>query len=520
MKLLRSTFVIGGFTAISRVLGFIREMLLAAALGAGPVAEAFVVAFRFPNLFRRFFAEGAFNSAYVPLYSRTLEGDGEAEARTFARDTLSVMIVVLAALTVLAQIFMPWIMRVIAPGFLDDPGLFGVAVLFTQITMPYLLLVSLTAMMGGTLNAHDRFALSAAAPIALNVIMVAVLLLAPDDPQTTGLWITIAVPVSGVVQAAMLYWGCRRSGIGLALRVPRLTPKVKRLIWLGVPGAIAGGVTQINIVISQLIATLQDGAVALLYFADRLYQLPLGVIGIAMGVALLPMLSKRLRAGDDAGAKDTLNRALEISMALTLPATAALIAMPGLLVEGLFQRGAFTAENAVATKLAVQAFAVGLPAFVLIKVFSPGFFAREDTATPMKFAAVSMVLNVVIGAAAFFWIREFAPDRGHVGLAGATALAGWVNAALLAVFLARRGGFSPDKRFFSALPGLVNAALVAGGVMAGLEFARPLIVEMALGSRLLAAILASAAGGIIYLVFALALRGLRVSELRNAFRRG
>lgn len=520
MRLLRSTFVIGGFTAISRVLGFLREMLLAAALGTGPVAEAFVVAFRFPNLFRRFFAEGAFNAAYIPLYSRTLEGEGRDEARQFARDTLSVMIVALSALTVAAQIFMPWIIRGIAPGFVDEPGLFEMTVLFTQITMPYLLLVSLTAMMGGTLNAHDRFVVPAAAPIALNIIMIGVLLAAPSNPETTGLWITIAVPASGIIQAAMLYWGCRRAGIRLGLRVPRLTPKVRRLIVLGVPGAIAGGVTQINIVISQLIATLQDGAVALLYYADRLYQLPLGVIGIAMGVALLPMLSRRLKAGDDQGAMDATNRAVEISMALTLPATAALLAMPGLLVEGLFQRGAFTAEDSQATWLAVQAFAVGLPAFVLIKVFSPGFFAREDTLTPMKFAAVSMVLNIVIGAAAFFWIREFAPDRGHVGLAAATSFAGWVNAGLLAVFLARRGALTPDKRLKRALPRLLLAAILTGGAMYALTLYADVMTQWLLGSRLLTAIAASGIGLAAYGVFAMITGGLRISELRHAFARG
>lgn len=520
MRLLRSTFVIGGFTAISRVLGFLREILLAAALGTGPVAEAFVVAFRFPNLFRRFFAEGAFNAAYIPLYSRTLEGEGRDEARRFARDTLSVMIVTLSALTIVSQIFMPVIIRGIAPGFVDEPGLFEMTVLFTQITMPYLLLVSLTAMMGGTLNAHDRFALSAAAPIALNIVMIGVLLVAPRNPETTGLWITIAVPVSGVVQAIMLYWGCRRSGIRLGLRVPRLTPKVRRLIVLGVPGAIAGGVTQINIVISQLIATLQDGAVALLYYADRLYQLPLGVIGIAMGVALLPTLSKRLKAGDDQGAMDATNRAVEISMALTLPAAAALLVMPGLLVEGLFQRGAFTAEDSQATKLAVQAFALGLPAFVLIKVFSPGFFAREDTMTPMKFAAVSMVLNIVIGAAAFFWIRDFAPDRGHVGLAAATSIAGWVNAGLLAFFLARRSGLDIDKRLKRALPRLLVSAVLAGGVMYALTLYREPMTDLLIGSRLLTAVAASGIGLVAYSLFAILTGGLRISELRHAFVRG
>jgi len=520
MRLLRSTFVIGGFTAISRILGFLREMLLASALGTGPVAEAFVVAFRFPNLFRRFFAEGAFNSAFIPLYSRTLEGEGRSEAQQFARDTLSVLIVVLAVLTVLAQIFMPLIIRGIAPGFVDEPGLFEMTVLFTQITMPYLLLVSLTAMMGGTLNAHDRFAVSAAAPIALNILMIGVLLAAPSDAETTGLWIAIAVPVSGIVQAGMLYWGCRRAGIQLSLRLPRLTPKVRRLIVLGVPGAFAGGVTQINIVISQLIATIQDGAVALLYYADRLYQLPLGVIGIAMGVALLPALSKHLKAGDDQGANDATNRAMEISMALTLPATAALIAMPGLLVEGLFQRGAFTAEDAEATWLAVQAFAIGLPAFVLIKVFSPGFFAREDTLTPMIFAAISMALNIIIGAAAFFWIREFAPDRGHVGLAAATSFAGWVNAGLLAFFLARRGAFNLDKRLKRALPRLVIAAVLAGGAMYGLAQYSEMLTGWMLNSRLLAAIAASGIGLFAYSIFAMVTGGVRISELRAALARG
>lgn len=520
MKLLRSTFVIGGLTAVSRVLGFVREMLLAAALGTGPVANAFVIAFRFPNLFRRFFAEGAFNSAYVPLYARTLEGEGAGEAQSFARDTLSMMVVVLSVLTVTAQIFMPAIMRLIAPGFLDDPGLFEMAVVFTQITMPYLMLISLTAMMGGTLNAHDRFALSAAAPIALNVIMVSVLLMAPNEPETIGLWITIAVPVSGLVQAALLYWGCRRAGIRLSLRLPRLTPKVRRLIVLGVPGAIAGGVTQINIVISQLIATFQDGAVALLYYADRLYQLPLGVIGIAMGVALLPTLSKRLRGGDETGAAETLNRAIEISLALTLPATAALLAMPGLLVEGLFQRGAFTAADAESTRLAVQVFALGLPAFVLIKVFSPGFFAREDTATPMKFAAVSMVLNIAVGAALFFWIREFAPDRGHVGLAAATSLAGWANAGLLGYFLARRGGFAPDARLARTLPRLLLATVIAGAAMAVMELYRTDLLPVALDSRLFMAVLASGVGSAIYGIAALVTRGVRISELRSAFSRG
>ncbi|MEE2565429.1 murein biosynthesis integral membrane protein MurJ [Hyphobacterium marinum] len=520
MRLLRSTAVIGILTMGSRVLGLVREMLLAAALGAGPVAEAFVVAFRFPNLFRRFFAEGAFNSAFVPLYSRRMEAEGEDSARNFAREVMSVLLVTLGVLTIAAELAMPWIMRALAPGFLDDPGKFELTVLFTQITMPYLMLMSLTAMLGGVLNAHGKFGLAAAAPILLNIVLIAVLVTAPESEADTGLRLTIGVTASGVLQAALLWWGCKRAGIGFPLRWPRLTPGVKRLIVLGVPGAIAAGVTQINITISQIIASLQDGAVALLYYADRLYQLPLGVIGIAMGVALLPALSKRLGAGDEQGAANAMNRALEISMGLTLPATIALIVMPNFLVEGLFMRGAFTGDNAAATALAVQAFAVGLPAFVLIKVFSPGFFAREDTATPMRYAAISMVVNIAVGAGLFFLIRETHPGLGHVGLAAATSVAGWLNALMLGWQLARRGGLSFDKRLIGRLPSLTLSAVAMGGFVAYAASQADLITTYTFDSRFLAVFAVAAAGLAVYGVFALLTRAIRISELRDAFARG
>jgi putative peptidoglycan lipid II flippase len=520
MRLLRSTAVIGILTMGSRVLGLVREMLLAAALGAGPIAEAFVVAFRFPNLFRRFFAEGAFNSAFVPLYARRMEAEGEASARNFAREVMSVLLVVLSVLTIIAELSMPWIMRALAPGFLDDPGKFELTVVFTQITMPYLMLMSLTAMMGGVLNAHGRFALAAAAPILLNIVLVAILATAPDDEIATGYRLTIGVTLSGALQALLLWWGCKRAGIGFPLRWPRLTPGVKRLFVLGVPGAIAAGVTQINITISQIIASLQDGAVALLYFADRLYQLPLGVIGIAMGVALLPALSKRLGAGDDQGAANAMNRALEISMGLTLPATIALLVMPNFLVEGLFMRGAFTAENANATALAVQAFAVGLPAFVLIKVFSPGFFAREDTATPMKFAAFSMLANIIVGAGLFFYIRQTHPDLGHVGLAAATSLAGWINALMLGWRLTQKGGLSFDRRLMGRLPSLLVSAVAMGGFVAFASSHADTVTRHALDSRFFAVAIVSLGGLAFYGLFAMITGAIRISELRDAFSRG
>ncbi|MDG1417227.1 MAG: murein biosynthesis integral membrane protein MurJ [Maricaulis sp.] len=519
MRLLRSTAVVGAMTMGSRVLGFVRDILLAAALGAGPVADAFVVALRIPNLFRRWFAEGAFNAAFVPLYSRRMEEEGGGAADDFASDVLSVLIVTLGVLVVGSQLAMPWLMRLMAPGFLDDPDKFGLTVLFTQITMPYLLLMSLTAMVGGALNARDKFAAAAGAPILLNVVLISLLYWAPLDQALTGRNISIGVTASGVLQALMLFWAARRAGVKLKLGFPKLTPGVKRLIVLGVPGAVAAGVTQINITISQIVASFQDGAVSLLYYADRLYQLPLGVIGIAMGVALLPMLTKRIRANDTQGAANAMNRAVEISMALTLPAAAALAVMPNFLAEGLFMRAEFTIEHARGVAYAVLAFALGLPAFVMIKVLSPSYFAREDTATPMRFAGISMIINVVLGVGAFWLVRQYWPNLGHVGLAAATSVAGWVNALLLLRGVVASGGLIIDERLKSRGPRiLVSAVGMAVVVGYGAQYS-DVLTELAFGSRLLALLVLTGIGGITYCALALVTGALKPSEIRQALKR-
>ncbi|MFS2316426.1 murein biosynthesis integral membrane protein MurJ [Maricaulis sp. D1M11] len=536
MRLLRSSAVVGGFTMGSRILGFVRDIFIAAVLGTGPVAEAFFVALRFPNLFRRLFAEGAFNAAFVPMYARTLEQDGRETALALLREILSVMVMVLSVFVVVSMIVMPWLMYVIAPGFgMDEDGQrFSLAVIFTQITMPYILLMSITAMMGGVLNSHDRFVVAAAAPIILNIVLISILAWSmnragiglaealTNEPvevagaQRFGLYLCIGVTISGLLQGLFLYAGCRRLGVKLSLIRPRLTPGVKRLVVLGVPGAIAAGVTQINIIVSQQIASFQDGAVALLYYADRLYQLPLGVIGIAMGVALLPTLTKRLRADDTQGAANAMNRALEISMALTLPAAMAMLVMPNFLVSGLFQRGEFDASDALGTALAVQAFAVGLPAFVLIKVFAPGFFAREDTKTPMRFAATSMMVNVVAGVAMFWGIRQLFPDFAHVGLAAATSFAGWINAVLLMRALRKDGGLDPDARLKDRMP-RVALAVIGMGIVVGLAevFASDL-TALFFNVKLLALIVVTGAGTAVYGVLAIVTGALRPSEILDS----
>ena len=514
MRLLRSSAIVGVFTLASRLLGFAREILLAAAIGAGPIADAFFTAFQFPNLFRRVFAEGAFNSAFVPLYAGRVETEGEAEARAFARDVLSVLATFMFAFVIAAQIAMPWLMYALGPGFVGNPGLFNMAVLLTQITMPYLLMMSVSAMLSGILNSHEKFAAAAAAPVLLNLILIGILWFGDAAPETMVLWLSIGITVSGVVQTAWLWLACRRTGIRLGFRIPKLTPGVRRLIVLGVPGALAAGVTQINIMITGSIATLQEGARSWLYYADRLYQLPLGVIGIAMGVALLPTLSKRLRAGDDTGAADTMNRALEISMGLTLPAAIALAVIPDFIITGLYQRGAFTALDAQMASSALTAFAFGLPAFVLIKVLSPGFFARQDTATPMKFATVGVVVNIVLGLTLFF------SPVGFVGLAIATATAGWINAVLLGFVLHRRGLLVLDSRLKSKTVRIAIASAAMGIAVMLMATQRDLVATWTGGSTLLALIFVVAAGGAVYAVLALVTGAVRIAELRKAMKRG
>lgn len=449
-------------TLISRVLGFVRDMLIAGVLGTGVVADAFFVAFRFPNLFRRLFAEGAFNAAFVPLFSKRLEGEGAAAAREFAQEAFAALTAALLILTAVAEITMPGLMYAIAPGFADTPDKFDLAVKLTRIAFPYLLCVSLVALFSGVMNALGRFALAAFAPVLLNIVFIAVLaalsLAGTRETEQAGEALAWAVFAGGVAQLALLLWGARRMGMLLRPRRPRLTEGVRRLVALGIPGVIAGGITQVNILIGTIIASLQDHAVSWLYYADRIYQLPLGLVGIAIGVVLLPDLSRRLRAEDGDGALHSQNRSLELSLMLTLPAAIALMVVPAPIIQVLFERGAFTASDTPATAAALAAFATGLPAFVMVKVFSPGFFAREDTKTPMYFAGASVVVNIV-GSLALFWFI------GHVGIAVATSLAGWVNAMLLAVTLMRNGHFSVDQTFRRRLIPMVVSCVGMGIVL-------------------------------------------------------
>ncbi|HWT31579.1 MAG TPA: murein biosynthesis integral membrane protein MurJ, partial [Propylenella sp.] len=461
MSLIRQFTSVGGATLTSRLLGFVRETLIAAALGAGPVADAFYAAFRFPNLFRRLFAEGAFNAAFIPLFARTLEGEGDAAARKFAEDVLAALVLVLAALTAIVMIATPLIVTLIAPGFTSDAAKFDLTVELFRVMFPYLVCMSLTAMLSGVLNAYRRFFVAALAPTLLNVITIAALVGAIHlglEGQAVGRLLSWSVLVAGVAQLLMVVIAARLIGFTVRLRRPRLTPGVKRLLWLAAPAAAAGGITQINLFVGQIIASTKDGAIAVLQYADRVYQLPLGVVGVAIGVVLLPELARALRAGQQREAARTQNRALEFGLFLTLPAAVALAIIAREIVRVLYERGAFLPETTASTANALAVFGLGLPAFVMIKVFTPGYFAREDTRTPMLFAAVSIAVNVAVAITLF-------PRIAEVGIATAEALAGWTNAALLFLFLTRRGHFSADAALKHSLPRLVLAAAIMGGAL-------------------------------------------------------
>ncbi|MCF6197916.1 MAG: murein biosynthesis integral membrane protein MurJ [Hyphomicrobiaceae bacterium] len=518
MKLFKSFATVGVFTLMSRVLGFVRDIMIAAVLGTGPVAEAFVVAFRFPNLFRRLFAEGAFNSAFIPLFAKRLEGEGRAQAKLFAEQSMAVLIFALIVVTALAEIFMPFLMLGMAGGFSDTPEKFDLAVLLTRITMPYLLFVSLLALFSGILNAFHKFAAAAAAPVILNLVFIAALagmaVINLGNTEQAGVVLAWAVSIGGLLQLLAVMVAAKKIGMALKLRLPRLTPGVKRLLKLGIPGVIAGGVVQINIVIGTLIASMQDQAVAWLYYADRLYQLPLGVVGIAIGVVLLPDISRLLRAGKDEAAHDSQNRSMEFSLLLTLPAAVALAVVPQPLIQVLFERGHFGAHDTQMVGMALMAFAFGLPAFVLIKVFQPGFFAREDTKTPMVFATISIAVNIVVSLALF-------PYMGHIGIAIATTAAGWINAGLLWVTLSRRGHYALDAKARKAIPRILFASLLMGGALyAGLpvlapwlDRAQPFLVQAgALGALVMA-------GVFIYFFIAALIGAFRVGALKSKLRR-
>jgi len=518
VRLLRNAGVVSGLTLLSRLLGLVREMFTAAYLGAGPIADTFFQALTVPNTFRRVLAEGAFNAAFVPLYAGELEKHGREEADAFMREALSGLVAVTLLIVIVFQVAAPWLAYVFFPGAAGDPDLMALAALLLQLTMPYLLCMAVTALLSGALNSHGKFAAPTASQLLFSVVLIAILAADFAEGERLAFWLSVGVTASGLLQAGFLWIAAVRGGLKPTVRLPRLTPRVKRLLELGVPGAVAAGTIQINVLVTSSIATLEAGARSWLNYAERLYQLPLGVIGIAMGVALLPNLTRRLRAGDEAGGAFAMNRALEVSLAFTLPAAAAFLLIPDFLVSGLLERGRFTAQDTAATALVLVIFAIGLPSFILVKVLSPGFFAREDTKTPMRFSLAAVALNFILAVSLFFG------GLGYAGLAIATTTAGWLQAGLLAATLARRGDLVLDARLIGRAPRIALAAGLMGAavwVMARYEtsWATPLA---SLVGGLLAPVIGLVAviglGVTVYAAACFATGALKLAELRDALR--
>lgn len=441
--MLKAFFQVGSATFLSRILGFIRDILIAAALGSGPVADAFFVAFRFPNLFRRIFAEGAFNSAFIPLFAGKLESDGHDAARRYGENIFATLSFILILLSILIEISMPLFMWLNAPGFKANPAQFELTILYSRVMFPFLACMSIMAMLSGMLNSKGKFALAAFAPSIMNMVLILILFLTLNfsslSVSNIALLMSWGVLLAGVLQVILLIYAAHKQNFAFDFKFPRINHEFKELFKLAIPGIIAGGIVQINIFVGTIIASQSKGAVSYLYYADRLYQLPLGVIGIGMGVVILPILSRQFTAKNWKNVHHYLDKSIELAMAFTLPAAVALFLIPDELIKILFERGAFDENATNASADALKIFALGLPAFVLIKIFSSGYFAAKDTKTPMYFALISVFLNIIISLMLFSTLQ-------HVAIAIATTVSGWCNALLLIFTIKKRIKYAQSRQ--------------------------------------------------------------------------
>jgi putative peptidoglycan lipid II flippase len=518
--LIRSSLIYSGFTMVSRFAGFLRDLAVSYSMGASATfaADAFNTAWAFPNLFRRIFGEGAFAAAFVPAYAQSLERDGEEVADVLAADAMATLAAATLAITVFAELTMPWLMYLIAPGFASNPEKFKLAILLTQITMPYLPCMAIYAHLSGVLQARNRFIASAAAPILLNLWTLATVLPARGAHQA-AVWGSAGIVVAGISQAALLWWGVRRSGARVDVRWPRLTPQIRALIGRAIPGAIAASATQISVFVSGILVSQVNGARSWLFYCDRLYQLPQGLIGVAIGVALLPKLARAVGGGDHDQARQAMDEAIVFSMALSLPAAVALVSIPFFLIDALYTRGAFTTFDAHQTANALFFYGWGVPAFVLAQLYNRAFFARQDTKTPMRSGLISVGVNVGVGVTLFYLI-------GVPGIAAATTISWWANVLQMAWLLGRRSHYTPSPKAVSRLIRIVAANVVLAGLLfavarfrGAIEGALSGLHVGPLGAKELAIGLTVVLAAAVYPVLLLGSGGLTRAEVRGALRR-
>ncbi len=515
MTLGRSILTVGSFTLLSRIVGFARDIVLSAILGSGPIADAFIVALRLPNFFRRLFAEGAFSAAFVPLFAGELQGEGRAAALVFARQAHACLLMVLVPFSLAMMLAMPAVIWLLAPGFTGDRSTFDLAVTFGRITFPYLVFISLASLYGGVLNSIDRFAEVAFTPVLLNVALIGcVLFLTPLLPDA-GYAASVGVALAGLLQWLWLLFSCWRDGVSMKLMRPRYTQKVRQLVKLATPVAIGGGAQQVSTMLDVVWASLLPaGSIAALYYADRIAQLPLGVIGIAIGTALLPLLARQLRAGSTEAAMANQNRAIEFGLLFSLPAAAALWILAEPMIRILFEHGRFGHDDTLRAAGALAAYAIGLPAFMLVKALTPGFFARHDTSTPLYIALAAIAINV--GLNAFF---VFGTHLEQVGIAIASSASGWINALLLGGVLLSRAHWLPDRRLTSRAWRMALATVGMSVAVIGLLF----VLRSALARPNLTGVVAllglCAVGGAVYGGLGAVLGVVRLSEMRFLLRR-
>jgi putative peptidoglycan lipid II flippase len=514
VNLVRNVGTIGGLTLVSRILGLVRDSLFARYMGASFASDAFLVAFRLPNMFRALFAEGAFASAFIPMFNHKVSepgGLGLPAGISFAERALAVLLPVLFLMTVVLEVF-AWPVTLALSGKFNGVSheQFAFAVTLSRITIPYLMLISLVSLFGGILNSLHKFWVNAAAPILLNVTQIVALLgFHSADPLITARNQAIAVSVSGLLQLVWLGMACRQLGIRLKPRLPRLDADVKRLLKLIWPAAAGAGAAQINLVISTALAAafLSHGSVTYIYLADRLNQLPLGLIGIGLGTVLLPTISRQLGSGDESGAMITQNRGLELALLLTLPATVGLVLCGEPIASALFGYGRYSAADTHYTAQALAAFSIGLPSYVLVKVLTPGFYARQDTKTPVRFAMISVAVNLALNLALIM-------PLAHMGPPLATAIASTVNVWLLYATLRKRGHFVPDARLKRRAWRLVLAALAMGAVI---WFMRAPMMPYTHGGwveRIAALLVLVGAGALVYATATFALGAFSRDDIR------
>lgn len=506
--MIRGAFTVGVWTMASRILGFARDVLIAAVLGTGPVADAFFVALRLPNLFRRLFGEGAFNAAFVPAISTILHKEGLGAATEFAEEATAVMAFWLGGLTILGEILMPWLLYVLAPGFAGNGGKFDMAVSLSRVMFPYLFFICLTALFSGVLNAMSRFAAAAAAPVLFNLFMIAAMLWLAPYTSNPGFALAWGVTISGIAQLALVLWAIRRAGMRFTVPRLRFSPRIRAMFRKMAPALLGAGVTQLNVSIDIIIGTLLPaGSVSILYYADRVNQLPLGVIATAAGTALLPAVTKNIALGEEAEANNAMNRAFESVLMLTLPAAIGLSVTAKAVMDVTFVRGAFSAYNAILAGQSLAAFALGLPVFAMIKILTPGFYARGDTATPLKIGVAAVLLNLGLNLL-------FMHPLKAVGPALATSLSSAFNAIWLFALLHKRGHFNFDALSRRRVPRILLAGLVMAAALWGAQRLLPPGVTTIPQFLLLVLV-----GGVFYFGPGVLIRAFDLKEFVGVFRR-